>query len=118
MLRLLYLAIGTWFLRVAHYFISKSVKDYQAGLMPEEDHKENVGILYHIVSGPHSRWQYDGDEDDISESLNYYLVVKVGVKDSPELEECHMWFEDEESANEIVNHFKNSIEPCEFFIWR
>lgn len=113
MLKLLYLAIGRQFLYLAHYFINKAVGDIPGIDYDEDDQKKDVGTVYHIVSGPHGRWQYE-DADEIPEDLNYYLVVKINLGNgNPELEEYKLWFKDEESADALVNHFNTSIEPLE-----
>jgi len=71
-------------------------------------------LIWDVIDGPYLREEFDEDilyEDGIPEYLNAMLVVKI--EEDGKVGNVNFWYETEEEAMMVKQHFKSNIEPLE-----
>lgn len=74
----------------------------------------NPTLIWDVIDGPYHRGEFDEEELEaigIDDNLNYFLVVKL--QENGAVGTVNFWVQDAEEAYDIIEHFKNSIEPLE-----
>ena len=84
------------------------------GLEDTTETSPNPTLIWDVIDGPHNRDEFDEEELEaigIDDSLTCFLVVKL--QENGAVGTVNFWVQDVEEAYDIIEYFKNNIEPLE-----